>query len=115
MANPMNGLKSRTPARLYVYDAVLNRLTQDLEHMTTKLRPFIQEEDAVVGQRHVARQRHLAPTDQPDIRDGVMGGAKRAGREHPVAAPMRRATGLMRMVSTASARVITGFASNRTV
>jgi hypothetical protein len=44
--------------------------------MTAKLRQFIQEEYAVVGQRHVAWHRHLAAPDQPDIRDGVMGGAK---------------------------------------
>jgi hypothetical protein len=79
LANSMNVLRSRTPARLYVYDTVLERLAQDLEHMTATLGPFIQEEDAVVGQRHVAGHRHGAPADQPDIRDGVMGGATQAG------------------------------------
>jgi hypothetical protein len=35
----------------------------------------------MVGQRHVARHRHVAATDEPRIRDGVVGGAKRAGRD----------------------------------
>jgi hypothetical protein len=39
------------------------RLAQDLEHMTAKLRQFIQEEDAVVGQRHFTPHRHVAPAD----------------------------------------------------
>jgi hypothetical protein len=47
--------------------------------MAPALRQFIQEEYAVVGQRHVARHRHVALTDQPDIRDGVMRRVKRAG------------------------------------
>jgi hypothetical protein len=36
--------------RLYVHDTILERLAQDLEHMTAELGQFIQEEDAVVGQ-----------------------------------------------------------------
>jgi hypothetical protein len=68
------------PARLYVYDTVFERLAQDLEHMTAKLGQFIQEEDAVVGQRHLAWHRHVSPADQPGIRDSMMGGAKRASR-----------------------------------
>src|SRR5262247_3763924 len=47
-------LRSRTRGRLYSCDALLERLPQDLEHMTAKLGQFIQEEDAVVSQRHVA-------------------------------------------------------------
>jgi hypothetical protein len=47
--------------------AILERLAQDLEHMTAKLGQLIQEEDAVVGQRHFAWHRHVAPADQPDI------------------------------------------------
>jgi hypothetical protein len=34
----------------------------------------------MVGPWHVARHRHLAPADQPHIRDGMMGGAIRTGR-----------------------------------
>jgi hypothetical protein len=66
---------------LYVCDAVLERLAQDLEHLPATLRPFIQDEGAVVRQRHLARHRHLAPADQADIRDGVVGRATRAGRD----------------------------------
>ena len=64
---------------MHVCETLLERLAQDLEHLAAKLLPFIQEEHAVVGQRHVARQRHVAPTDQPDIRDGVMGGRDTGG------------------------------------
>jgi hypothetical protein len=33
---------------LYVYDTILERLAQDLEHMTAKLGPVIQEAHPVV-------------------------------------------------------------------
>jgi hypothetical protein len=46
--------------------------------MAAKLRQFIQAEDAVVGPRHFAGQRHLASADQADGRDGAMGGVTRA-------------------------------------
>src|SRR5262247_3785647 len=67
-------------SRLYVEDTLLERLPQDLQHMPAKLRQLIQEEHAIVRQRHLARPRHLAPADQPAIGDGVMRGATRADR-----------------------------------
>jgi hypothetical protein len=66
---------------LYIYDTLLERLAQDLQNMAAELGPFIQEEHAMVGQRHLAGHRHVAPTDQPRIREGVVGRAKRAGRD----------------------------------
>ena len=42
--------------------------------MAFALRELIEEEDAMVGQRHLAGHRHVAPADQPHIRDGVMRG-----------------------------------------
>jgi hypothetical protein len=36
---------------------------QDLKDTAPALKQFIQEEYAVVGQRHAARHRHLAPAD----------------------------------------------------
>jgi hypothetical protein len=77
---------------LYVCDAVLERLAQDLEHMTVELRQFIQEEDAVVRQRHVPRPRHVAPADQPDIRDGVLGARHGRVVTNAVRSPVRPAT-----------------------
>jgi hypothetical protein len=47
--------------------------------MAPALGPFIQEAHTVVSQKHPARQRHLPPTDQPDIGEGVVRGPKRAG------------------------------------
>jgi hypothetical protein len=35
--------------------------------MAAELGAFIQEKHAMVGQRHVARHRHVAPADQPRI------------------------------------------------
>src|SRR5262249_14484488 len=90
------------PAKLYVYETLLEQLAQDLEHMPTKLGPFIQEEDAVVSQRHVTRHRHLAPADQPDSREGVMGGATRA-RRHQRGAVAHEAS------DTVDARRLKGF------
>ena len=70
-----------TLAMLKSCDPLLERLAQDLEHMAAKLGQFIQEEDAVMGQRHFAWHWHVAPADQPRIRDGVVGRATRAGRD----------------------------------
>jgi hypothetical protein len=61
-----------TPARLYVYDTLLERLTQDFYAMAAALGPCIQEAHAVVGQRHPARHRDVAAADQSGIRDGLM-------------------------------------------
>jgi hypothetical protein len=78
-ANSAKELRSRTPAKLYVYDTLLERLAQDLEDLAAALGPFIQEAHAVMSQRRVARHRHMAPADQPRIREGVVGRATRAG------------------------------------
>ena len=80
-AKPLKLLLFSTPARLYVYDTLLERLAQDLQDMAAALGPFIQEEHAVVGQRHLAGHRYVAAADQPRIRDGLVGRAKRAGRD----------------------------------
>jgi hypothetical protein len=66
--------------RLYVYDAVLERLPQDLEDRAAALGPCIQAEHAVVGQRPLARQRHVTPADQPHIGAGLMGAGRDQGR-----------------------------------
>ena len=45
--------------------------------MTAEFGELIQEEDPVVGQRHLTRHGDMSAADQPHIRDGVMRGAKR--------------------------------------
>ena len=60
LAKLIKSLRFMTCGRLYVYDTLLERLAQDLEHMTAKLGQFIQEEHAVVRQRYLARQWHQA-------------------------------------------------------
>jgi hypothetical protein len=70
-------LRSRTPARLYVYGTILERLAQDLKDMAAELGPFIQEEHAIVGQRHLARHRHLAATDQAHVWEGILRGVRK--------------------------------------
>jgi hypothetical protein len=62
-----------TRGRLYVYDALLERLAEHLEDMTPELAEFVQEEHAMVYQRHLARHRDLTAADPPHIGDGVMG------------------------------------------
>jgi hypothetical protein len=88
-------LRSSTPAKLYVYETILERLAQDLQDMAAELGQFIQEEHTIVGQRHFARHRHVAAADQPRIRDGMMGRATRAGRDqrHTVAGEAGDAAG----------------------
>jgi hypothetical protein len=66
-ANSAKVLKSRTPERLYLYETLLERLPQDLKDVAAELGPCIQEAHAMVGQRHVARPRHVAPANQPRI------------------------------------------------
>jgi hypothetical protein len=71
----------RTPAKLYSCETILEWLAQDLKDMAAKLGPCIQEEHAMVGPRHVARHRPVAPADQPRIRNGVVGRATRTRRD----------------------------------
>jgi hypothetical protein len=60
-------LKLRTPAKLYLYETIFKWLPQDLQDMAAALGEFIEEEHAIVGQRHVSRHRHVAPANQPRI------------------------------------------------
>src|SRR2546428_185579 len=71
-AKVSKALSFRTCGRLYAYDTRLERLAQDLEHMAAALWQFVQEEHAMVRQRHVAQHRHLPAADQAYIRDRVM-------------------------------------------
>src|SRR4029453_7886157 len=83
-------------------------LAQDLQDMAPELGQFIQEEHAIVGQRHFARHRHVAPADQPRIRDGLVGRAKRAGRDQRRAVAGEARDAVDTRLSMASARVIAG-------
>jgi hypothetical protein len=87
LAKSVKLLRSRTLWRLSVEDTLLQGLAQDFENMAAELGPFIQEEHAIMGQRHVARHRHGAPTNQPHIRDGVVGRTTRASRDPRRAIP----------------------------
>jgi hypothetical protein len=82
MARAACAARSRTPARLYLYDPILERLAQDFQDVACALGPCIQKEHAVIRQRHFAGHRHLAAADQAGIRDRVMGGAKGARGDH---------------------------------
>jgi hypothetical protein len=80
-ANATRAVRSETPPRLPVEEFLLQRLARDLEHMAPALRQLIQAAHAMVRQRHLPRQGHLAPTDQPHVRDRLRRGATRAGRD----------------------------------
>jgi hypothetical protein len=73
-ANTVRTLRFSTPARLYVYDTLLQRLASHLQDMTAELGQFIEKEHAVVRERHLARHRHVAPAYQPRVRSSVLGG-----------------------------------------
>ena len=66
-----------TPAKLYIYETLLEALAQDLQDVAAARRQFIQKEYPMMLQRHVARQRHLAAPDQPHLGDRVVRGATR--------------------------------------
>ena len=89
-----------------LYEILLQRLAQDLQNMAA-LGQFIQEERAVVGQRHLAGHPHVAPRSPAS--EMVWWGA-RNGRlvTNAVRSPVRPATLWIRVVSMASARVIAG-------
>jgi hypothetical protein len=107
-ANSVKVLRFRTYAKLYSCGTILERLAQDLQDMGAALREFIQEEHAVMGPRHLARHRHVAPTDPPHVRNGVMGARKGRVVTNVVRSSVRPATRWIRVVSMASARVIAG-------
>ena len=79
-ANTINVWTSRTPTRRSCGDPINERLSQDLEHTRFARREFIEEEHAMVGQRPVSGHRHMAPGNQPHIRDGVMRGVTQCRR-----------------------------------
>jgi hypothetical protein len=107
-AKAAKALRFRTCAKLYVEDTILERLAQDLQDMAAARRPCIQQQNAAVRQRHVARQRHLAPPIRPTSE--IVWCGVRNGRVviNAVRRPVRPATRWMRVVSIASARVIAG-------
>jgi hypothetical protein len=79
-ANAARTWRSKTPATMYLQDIILEQPAQDLKDMAAALGPFIQEEHAMVHQRHLTRHRHVAPAKQPYIRDGVMRGVTQCRR-----------------------------------
>jgi hypothetical protein len=64
-ANSTKDLRFRTPARLYLHDTLLERWPQDLQDVAAELRPFIQEEYAIVRQRGPARYWHVPAPGGP--------------------------------------------------
>jgi hypothetical protein len=99
-------LTSRTPARLYGYETLLQRLAQNLQHMAAALGQFILEEQAVVGQRHFARHRDVAAANQSRLREGLVGHGQVV--TNAVRSSVRPATRGRRVVSRALARVMAG-------
>jgi hypothetical protein len=73
--------RPRTRGRWSAYNTRLERLTQDLEDMPPELRPCIQEEDAVVCQRHLAWPGEVPTGDPPHIGDRLGRIATWAGRD----------------------------------
>jgi hypothetical protein len=48
-------------------------LPQHFKHMPSEFGEFVEEEDAMMGQRHLARHGHLAAADQSHIGNGLVG------------------------------------------
>jgi hypothetical protein len=78
--------------RLYWCDALLERLAQDLQDVATELWQLIEKQHAMVRQRHLTRQGHLAAPDQADVRDGVVRARKGRVVTKAVRSPVRPAT-----------------------
>jgi hypothetical protein len=105
-AKAAKALRSRTRARLYVEDTILERLPQDLQDMAAEHRQFIQKQHAMMRQRHFPGRRYVAAADQPHIRDGVMGARPERVVTKAVRALVRPATRWMQVVSRASGSVM---------
>jgi hypothetical protein len=73
--------------KLYGCDTLLKGLTQNLQHVAAELRQFLQEENAMMRQRHLTGHGDVRAADQSHIRDGVVESATRASRDqrHAVA------------------------------
>jgi hypothetical protein len=75
-ANSAKVLRSRTPAKLYSCETILQRLTQDLNDMAAKVGDLVEKEYTVVSQRHLARHRRMPPPIRPTaamVRQGAKG------------------------------------------
>jgi hypothetical protein len=83
----------------YCHYALLKRLARDLDDIAADFGQFIQEEHTVVGQRHLARHRHLAPANLPHLRDRVMGAATLTVVANAVLSPVRPPTLWMHVVT----------------
>jgi hypothetical protein len=92
VANITKLLRFMTPATLYPGDTLLKRLAQDLQDVAAELRQLIQKEHPMVRQRDLARHRHLSATDQPGVRDGVVGARNGRVVTKAVRSPVRPAT-----------------------
>ena len=98
-----------TAARLSVTIAVLQGLSQHLEHIAAEFGQLVEKEHAAVGQADLARTRDGAAPDEAGVADGVVRGPEgpqTAQSDRPP--PSTPATLWILVVSSASSRVIDG-------
>jgi hypothetical protein len=60
-------------------DSIVERLAQPVQHMPCAFGQLVEEEDAMVRQRHLPGHGDLAAANQADVGDGVVWGAERPG------------------------------------
>jgi hypothetical protein len=58
MARATSVPKSATPAKLYSCETLLQQLPQDLQDLAAELGQLIQKENAMMRQRHFAREKY---------------------------------------------------------
>jgi hypothetical protein len=108
LANCAKIRRFRTCGRSYLYDTLLERVAQYLQHVAAARRQRIPKAHAMVGPRPLARHGHLPTTDQPHVRDGVVRGAKWAGSDEGGTVAGEAVNTVDAVVSRASARVMSG-------
>jgi hypothetical protein len=101
-------MRSITCGRLSSCDTLLERLAQPFEAMPLELRQFIQRENAVVRQGHLARHRHRPAADQAGIREGVVRGAEWTRGHQCRALPRRAGDEVLEHLLPASALILEG-------
>jgi hypothetical protein len=94
-------------AKWLLWETILDRLAQDLDDMALALGQLIPKQDAMMRQRDLPRHGQLAADHAPA--EMVWCGARNEWVvTNAVWSPVRPATRWMRVVSSASARLITG-------
>ncbi len=76
------------------HNAVFHRLAQDFQDILPEFRQLIEEKNAIVSQTYFAGSRNSSASDEPGIRDRVMGTPKRPTGNQRASGPQKPCNGM---------------------